>query len=148
MADEEREQHERAQVELVFGLTGGELNDDPWCPTYVTETYGETRTYVATYNYDGPPEWAEDTHDDWATVTYRTMVRDNLIGCDAPSVVNDDNGTWQKVATYASSGETDCYCEGNDKACYLCGGDGYVYVGDGWAEIVYRLETEETEDNN
>ena len=49
------------------------------------------------------------------------------------------------MGCYTSSGESECWwCgpgtgnEGDQSECKLCEGDGYVYLGDGWREVVYR----------
>ena len=48
---------------------------------------------------------------------------------------------WEQIASYGSSGEAECWCCGSDReeeTCLLCEGDGIVYIGEGWAEVVYR----------
>lgn len=59
-------QIERTQVEQVFGLTGGELNDSPWGGF--------------AYNYEGVPEWASEDFDreTRASGEYVTVIE---IGC-------------------------------------------------------------------
>lgn len=130
---------DRAQVEQVFGLTGGELADTPWI----------VDGWTFTFWYEFPPEYAEREFD-YTARNYRTAVRDIMFG--APP---DRLGTWTKVATFQNSGEAECpgksedidivrveQCGDDGRECYYCGGNvgaphGYVYLGDGWAEIVY-----------
>lgn len=123
---------ERIEIENVFCLGGGELATEEW------EGFR--------YWYEGAPEYAtEYTHD--FDHTYRTVLADCMFGApDAPD-------GWEQVASYASSGEADCWwCgegTGNEdqrKDCPLCEGGGYVYIGDGWAEVVFREIEPETED--
>lgn len=156
---------DRACIELVFGLTGGELADEPW----VIEREGDN-PWVNHFWYENVPEWAESEFPEWPIRNYRTIVRDTMFG--APP---DRLETWTKVATYMNSGETECpgrqedsfstpkgvhfeksandvplvradQCDGGNR-CYYCEekiGDehGYIYLGDGWAEIVYVSDEE------
>ncbi len=145
---------ERQQVELVFGLTGGELETDPW--------YGWYRDGKLLYWYEQAPEWSVDSaydlprgieRDDASNV--RTVVVDCLFGAPpAPS-------GWRIVETYLNSGETECWCHPGpsyprhddgtygptvraaDPDCPLCDGDGIVYLGDGWCELVCVREQPE-----
>lgn len=143
----------RAQVEQVFGLTGGELMDVAWEPNYRTggsalfntATWG---TFTFTYWYQGAPPYVERSYSDSPIrpgATYRTVCEDETFG-QVPETVTDDQGTWKVVARYRSSGECECPNDDptSDKAsCPLCeetGEHSYIYIGDGWAEIVYRLE--------
>ena len=132
---------ERQQIEAVFGLTGGELADDRWD---VGDQTGTARAYA--YWYEGPPEWAAHEFTDRYDVDYRTLICCCLFG-GPPEVLGDDEGAWSRVASYASSGETECPWRGAancaaEGPCALCGGDeedhGHVYLGDGWCEVVYR----------
>lgn len=98
---------------------------------------------------DGVPEWAcsdfpgyersgqwDDTH------VYRTAWACELFG-----EIETPFG-WTRVITYAHSGETECLCVLDDEErdspaysdpeCKLCDGDGRIYVGDGYREIIYR----------
>lgn len=112
---------DREQVEEVFGLTGGELADEPWKPTD-----NDGREWTVTYWFDGPPEYAEADFADWSMTTYRTAVRDEMFGL-MPDQLTDEEGNWTRVASFRSSGETE-----------LPDGS-FAYIGDGWGEIVYRL---------
>lgn len=141
---------DRACIEQVFGLTGGELADQPW----VIEREGEN-PWVNHFWYENVPEWAESEFPEWPIRNYRTIVRDIMFG--APP---DRLETWTKVATYMNSGEAECpgqhedvnrvrldQCDGDTDRCYYCGekvGEehGYIYLGDGWAEIVYVSDEE------
>jgi hypothetical protein len=150
-ADEE--DAERQQVEWLFRLTGGELNDEPW------------NGFM--YNYDGVPEYATGDFDDSFDHEYHTVVSCFLYGS-APERVVDASGIWLLQQMYLSSGETECPLRDLDhedeevayehrqkqfdlpriERCFLCDearGDehGYIYLGDGWGEAVYRLEERE-----
>lgn len=150
---------ERMQVEYVFGLTGGELDDKPLNFTAPTKFNGDQpRTWR--YSYDGVPEWAarEDfpDHND-PGVTYFTLIE---IGVSyesyAPEWVRFDDGTtYFRMRQYVHSGECECpmgSCGDNERVgedstagmaeCPLCGekrGEehGYIYVGDS-TETVYK----------
>lgn len=120
---------EHASVEAVFGLTGGELNDSP-CPLD-----GGGRTYR--YWYDGPPEYAAGDYRD----ERRRLI--TVAACELYGSVEAPSG-WERINTFSTSGETSCpWCgdgTGNEEGredCLLCEGDGYVYIGDGWREIVF-----------
>jgi hypothetical protein len=143
---------EREQVEWVFGLTGGELDDDPlkW-----TDEDGRERAWA--YHYDGVPEWCEreDFPDRYANgVDYFTLVE---IGCSygsgAPETIRFDGKLYVRVHQYVHSGETDCPrgpCgEGQEtveeELCYLCEAErgeahGCIYVGDGCESVYCHIE--------
>jgi hypothetical protein len=132
---------EREQVEYVFGLTGGELDDEPW---------GGFK-----YNYDGPPDYAASDYPDRYdfNVQYRTVIGDFLFG-GPPEVIEDDQGVWHKSGMFTTSGETECPLHDQpveEERCPLCDearGDehGYIYIGDGWAEVIFRLELPEEDE--
>jgi hypothetical protein len=120
---------EHASVEAVFGLTGGELNDSP-CPL-------DDGDHVHRYWYDGAPEYAAS---DYRNDSRRLVT---LVACELWGEVKVDQG-WDRVASFTSSGEAACpWCgdgTGNEEGredCHLCEGDGLVYLGDGWREIVF-----------
>jgi hypothetical protein len=140
---------ERAQVELVFGLTGGELDDEPW--------------HGFAYNYKGVPEYVRSDFTDRYDREYRTVVACFLYGA-PPERIVDDAGEWTLQATYSSSGEAECPLKDIDATeqeeiyahrekhfnlpriarCFLCDeqrGDehGYLYLGEGWLEAVFKL---------
>lgn len=167
----EPESNERAQVEQVFGLTDGDLEESAWVPTYQRETWNfnadatgnhmakiiETTPFTFTYWSQGVPEYVQSEYDAMPlsyAPTYRTVIRNEMFG-QVPETVTDDEGTWTVVARYSTSGETECplrhegrtttvsrYSEVNCSLCDAAPGEAhsYVYIGDGWAEIVYRLE--------
>lgn len=144
---------ERQCVEWVFGLTGGELSDKPL--TYMRLGELEPRTFL--YHFDGVPEWCAsdypDLHD--SHVDYFTAVRCCLYD-EHHEYIEIDGKRYVKVESYVSSGETECpgkhedsgdkvtpdHCDGG-RVCVLCEAElgeehGYIYLGDGWCEIVYR----------
>lgn len=152
----EPEGNEREQVQQVFGLTGGELMDVEW-ETHLPHV--ETHSVTFTYWYHGVPEYVSESLQFPISQTYRTVCESELYGM-VPERVTDDEGTWKVVARYSTSGEVECPCRNSDNPdavsvdnpCPLCGADGtdaypitepvhgYIYIGDGWAEIVYRLQ--------
>lgn len=142
------QQRERSQVEVVFGLTGGELCEGAW---QATERDSET-VWTFHHYYEFPPEYAERDFDSTAH-SFRTVVRSNMFGEPPEQLAG-----WTKVATFGNSGEAECpgqheetnlvraeqCAEGSDR-CFYCEAQvgeahGYVYIGDGWAEVVYQLE--------
>ena len=143
------EQIEREQVEWVFGLTGGELADEPWRPLGADGT-----AWVFPYWHDGVPEYAEADFDDVYEATYRTVVCDDTL----PDVVidADDGASWQLVKFYSNYGETECpRRQADDPAdglpCDLCGEDdehGVIYFSDRWGETVYKQDELDDEDND
>lgn len=132
---------ERQEIEWVFMLTGGELNDAPWGGF--------------AYNYDGVPEWAASDFDDRFDHEYRTIIGCFVYGS-PPEQIVDAEGVWELRATFASSGEAECPLRPEvveDERCPLCdepSGEphGYIYLGDGWAEAVYRLQSDDLDDDD
>src|SRR5260370_21406033 len=84
---------ERQQVEWVFGLTGGELDDETW--------------NGFAYNFDGVQEWAQSDFKDRYDHEYRTVVGCFLYG-GPPECIVDTSGVWTLKAAFQSSGETEC----------------------------------------
>mgnify|MGYP001606612710 CR=1 FL=1 len=137
-------QIERQRIEMVFGLTGGELGNEPW--TYTADGVDTAFPYW----YDGAPDYVE-RHDvsDLHCREYRTAVVDELCG------LSDTPNGWERRMRFASSGETECGCKQDeshdgepDPDCLLCEGDGIVYIGDGWAEVVYRKRDDDACDKD
>lgn len=157
---------EREQVEYVFGLTGGELDDKP--VTFVAgfrEQHGKIEetdlglTWL--YHYDSVPEWAYEDFDrdvrSSASGDYFTLVD---LGCEYGSrenkiLIDSDGRIYLHVKTYANSGETECPGQHEDEdkvsaehtmggnVCVLCEAalgeeHGYIYIGPG-AEHVYKF---------
>lgn len=142
---------EREQMECVFRLGGGELHiadarfPDPW-------------EEVFAYWYEGCPDYDEEDSKDY-DYNYRT----GLAYYNCPEIEG-----WELVRSFSTSGETECWrcgpgtdwdgSEEQDQArqeqpctntgyrgdpdCKLCEGSGYVYIGDGWAEAVYRQKVD------
>jgi hypothetical protein len=151
----------RSQIEIVFALGGGELHvphdqfPDPWvgliefwylgAPNYAEELKGAKRITCPACGGTG-----EHDHDDGdcagcdgagtVTMEMRTAIQDCLFGFPDPPE------GWERIAAYRSTGEAECWAcgaggEGEpDPACQLCDGGGFVYLGDGWHEVVYRRQ--------
>jgi len=121
---------ESITIEAVFGLSGGELEGEP------LEIEGQTYRWW----YEGVP--------DYVTSEFRNDRRPlkTVIVCEFYSQTSPPDG-WSVAATYRNSGECPCpwcgddtgYEEGRDD-CTLCEGDGYLYLGDGWCEVVLAKE--------
>lgn len=89
------------------------------------------------------PEWHAVDHD----YAYRTVVAYELFEVATPE-------GWERDATY-DLGKGECWCVGDphkssgdteagpDSACGVCEGDGLVWLGDGWREVVYRRHERE-----
>lgn len=149
-------QIERQCVEWVFGLTGGELSDKPLAYT----VGGNDDVHSFEYHFDGVPDYCgkgdyPDLHD--SHVDYFTAVTDCLYG-NAPDEIVVAGKRYVQVNSFVSSGETECpgmhddmndgavtleHADVGGKVCMLCEADlgeehGYIYLGDGWCEVVYR----------
>lgn len=138
---------EREQVEWVFGLTGGELND---------ESFAGYR-----YNYDGVPDYSD--LDDEGHITVISFDIQS-----PPKELEHDGEIYEFNTVYASSGEADCpICGAGSESdywikefkkehgrdpqpkdrCGLCETNydempGLIYIGDCY-EAVYMREDEE-----
>ena len=140
---------ERMTVEVVFGLTGGELESKPlrflarkaW--TDGTPRDGHSRWWRR-YWYTGAPDYAQAIERRWRG-DVMTIVSDELFGM-LPRKIHARGKVWRKVARFASSGEAECYGHGapveGAEDCPICGASpgedhGYAYVGGGWGESVY-----------
>lgn len=164
MAKDREVEIEREQIEWVFGLTGGELRFEPW--TY--EVGGKESRFP--YWYEGVPDYASGDFSDQydSGVEYRTVVTQALYGAPPERIESGSEGQiedagWLLQRMYHSSGETECpgrddgdgtvteeHTDGGDR-CVLCEellGEqhGYIYLGDGWVEAVYRIQNEEEPD--
>jgi len=93
------------------------------------------------YWYEGLPDYIRDPHDGYV---YRTVIIQELWG----KVATPEG--WERHDAYTSSGEGECrWCgdgteyhsehDGHDPGCELCEGDGLVYLGNGWREVVIRM---------
>lgn len=165
-ADHERECVE--QVFRLTGGELSDEPWEPWVPSemvpdpfdfeYATE--GSKRTTFR-YWYDGLPDYVgRREFPDQYDASYRTVVDCEMYG-ESPAVVYEAGVAWHKVAVYRSSGETECPGQHEDEGnvvtteqrlcgtedgpgrCTLCeepvGEEhGYIYLGDGWSEVVYR----------
>lgn len=122
MTDEEIE---REQIKAVFFLDDSELEDEPW---------GDIQ-----YWYEGCPSYlGTPDYTDMYSREYRTGVQCLLYAGELKAPEG-----WEIMSSYTTSGERVCCCEGPrfdtpNPDCPLCEGDGLIYIGDGWAEVVYR----------
>ena len=143
---------EQAQIEEVFGLTGGELEDRPlrflgerrWEST--GEGTGVWSRRWARYWYKGSPDYAQEIERRWRGAVI-TIVAGEIFG-KLPNKIFAQGKRWRKVARFSTSGEVACPLQGtyseddqDDGPCPLCdaigGAHGYIYIGDGWSETVY-----------
>lgn len=153
----------RERVAAVFGLDGGELHGPD--PRFPDEWDGPNGVRLW---YSGPPSYAEDpekiggvkcpackgrrkqgadcpTCEDKGHVELE--VRTAILCCvDGPPPVPMG---WKQVAKFRSSGEATCpWCSGASvvgrMACTFCEGDGWVFIGDCWFEVVY-VRVDETD---
>lgn len=141
---------------------------EPWIPAHPLDADdllriawhgfgpGSNQT-IFRYWYEGVPDYVgrnefPDIHD----TEYRTVVTDLLYQSSvlAENGCLRDGAEWKRVRVFQSSGETRCpgaYHEDGDEpvvdadGCPYCeekpGEEhGYIYLGDGWAEVVYRRE--------
>ncbi len=74
----------------------------------------------------------------WEHREVRTAILDCLYGWPDPPE------GWERLASFSTSGERGCWwCgdgTGNEDSrieCKLCEGDGLIYLGDGWCEVVF-----------
>lgn len=129
---------ERERIQCVFGLGGGELHEphadfpDEWDgPEGIAYWYEGVPDYVSL------GELALDFDDE-----ARTAITDCLFGFPEPPE------GWKRVASFSSSGEAACWwCAGDAgggtgnederDGCQLCEGDGAIYLGEGWCEVVF-----------
>ncbi len=131
---------EREEVEIVFGLTGGELSDRPWA--------------VFRHWYEGPPAYhKEDLPEEGM---YRTAVTCALYRT-LPKELEDGRAVYKLEQSFEGSGEAPC--PGSDEGdgrvaenqcnthgrCWYCDEriyepHSFVYIGPGWVEAVYRME--------
>ena len=119
---------DRERVACVFERGGGKLHEAH--PDFRDEWDGAVEHW-----HEGVPEYASELRH---LTGARTAILDCLFGFPAPPL------GWKQVASYSSSGEASCWwCgdgTGNEEeqpGCPLCEGDGQVYLGDGWCEVVY-----------
>lgn len=130
MTDEELS---RMEMEVVFRLESGELSDEFWPLSDRPED--EDRGFA--YWYEGIPHYAMRDYPDRFDAIYRTAIAFELFGR-----AKTPEG-WERVSSYSSSGGGPCWCGENNPDCPLCEGQGEVFVGDGWHEVVYREIEEE-----
>lgn len=134
---------ERAQIECVFSLGGGELHVPH--PEFQDEWDG-----IFAYWYDGYPEYVSSDDNDWYEQLDRTHVFRTAIVCELFGQAKTPEG-WERVGSFTSSGERECSWRTAEdleyERCPLCEekiknkkhpDEGFVYLGDGWYEVVYR----------
>lgn len=116
---------EREQVEQVFGLTGGELSDEPW--VYWTQQESSTdgsplwdkddESHVGgmvewhePYWYEGAPEYAERElrETQGGSAIMRTLVNRGGMLMGPHWELYDGDGVWKLIDTFGNSGEAPC----------------------------------------
>jgi len=152
---------EREQVEWVFGLTGGELDDKPWQVSTMRPPAQNSELLSYAYTYEGTPSYS-DLAKDYGH-QYRTVVGEFLFDNPSPELFDKDGQRYTLVEQHKSSGEAECpyrqldpSCDEDEeelkaRPCELCEaqegeGHSYVYLGEGWCEAVYILEEEEEQE--
>lgn len=158
---------EREQIEYVFGLTGGELETEPWAvvgPYTRSDERDEPHAWAVRYWYDGAPEYVSRELGRFNSL--RTVVANPAGYSNGPDAwLADESGVWMLVDSFTSSGETECPGQHEDAGpkvtadhvadtdrCYLCEGKlgddhGYIYIGDGY-EAVYARAVHDCDDCN
>jgi hypothetical protein len=147
--------NEKQQVEQVFGLTGGELEDGPWIYTYEKDDQKIEGTFL--YWYEGVPDYCGAEIPDRHLHEYRTIVQDCLWGLPPDRIEDAEGDVWIRISSFTSSGETPCpFMECDEEpeilpadGCPFCGmmpGEPheYIYLGNGWTEVVYRKQEDVT----
>jgi len=134
MTEEELEQE---RLKCVFCLGGGELHEP-------SEKFPDEFDGLGLGWYEGRPDGFDATAPDWEcrTVIYYMNHPEKPDG-------------WKYLGHWMSSGEMECWwCgdgTGNEytrETCKLCEGDGLIYIGDGYGEAVYQIDSEEHYEGN
>lgn len=109
MMSEQEARIEREQVEIVFGLGGGELEDKPWeyerpwADPMLGTTPGRSR-----YWFSGCPDYVErHEREEWDWPSARTIIDFGYPDAPHPWLV-DDEGAWILVQIFYSHGEAEC----------------------------------------
>jgi len=129
-------------------------------PDYATDLKDAEFIHCPACGGSGPDlDDCDECHGDGAEYRpVRTALLDCVFGFpEAPE-------GWERIASFSSSGEASCWwcgpgtdwdgsdeqelarirepvtntCYRGNPTCKLCEGGGYVYIGDGWHEVVYR----------
>jgi hypothetical protein len=148
MIDRRQAEWLKGQIEWVFGLSGGELEEEPWgdwqhwymgVPEYAgpehTDPTVEYRTAILDCSYSQPPEkldgWALDTiyHSSGETECPGGWMGDGLVNRNSAVCVPDNRGGKYRVCPY---------CEAREGTKH-----GMIYIGDGWVEAVYSRKVED-----
>lgn len=149
-------QTERAQVEAVFSLGGGELNGKP----LEYQEGPDDRSFR--YHYDGAPEYA-DEFKEMVLDSEQWLVFTAVTESPAPESILVEGREYKLRAFFGSSGEAECPCRGCEDDpyegvdCPLCErsadedagrvapdhGHGHVYLGETWGEAVYVCDLNE-----
>ena len=130
------EQIERAQIEMVFGLGGGELHEPD-------SRFPDEWDGVFAYWYNELPHYVRESEINPGPMQFQFRT---AIVCELYGQARTPEG-WTRVAHWTSSGESgECWaCEPEDPNedplhrddCPICKGDGFVYLGDGYREVLY-----------
>ena len=148
---------EAYQAEVVFGLEHGTLMGTSPLKYEVSAEDPRNTQGAFLYHYDGVPEYVEGDYAAFSHHEFFTVIKDCCYGL-PPEQVIIGGKTWVRSDHFTSSGERPCPCqdytdsdEGADPyvgvQCPLCerGADekahGYIYLGDGWTEVIYTRNT-------
>ena len=123
--------HDRKESGFFTGIGRRSRRTHPGPGGYCKHRF-DLLPYTATVPQREDDDGVEDDNHEYRTIVYCSI-----------SWLPDLPGGWEIVRSFASSGETNCgWCgdgTGNEdtrKGCKLCGGDGLIYLGGGWHEIV------------
>lgn len=121
MTPEQEKAFEREQVQAVFSLYGGELEEEPW--VYWTQHESSANhaplwdkadpmheksmmEWAARYWYEGAPEYVESEYREFSSV--RTFVQPGGMLTSPHQELYDGQGIWKLKELYSASGEAPC----------------------------------------
>jgi hypothetical protein len=177
LSPEERAKQEadrRIEKECLEAVFREDLDSDPVSYTYMSD--GEAKDGTFHFSLDGLPDWLSERElllevkakrnigdPDYSTrydLEFFTVVQDCLFGLPPETITLADGREFKRLTHYLSSGETECVARDQDneealaeQACPYCecqAGEkhGFIYLGDGWCQVVYcRIPPEESEES-
>lgn len=133
----------------LFGVEVSDLEHEDHVQPVLDEYTDDDAARFPKYWYEGPPEWAEGdfSKDERNSPSgrYRTLIVACMDG--KPQIPTG----WRFVKLYRSAPERECaWCgagtgnEATHSTCQLCEGDGLLYWGEEWCEVVIEQPTFET----